>query len=128
MIKNIYFSNIKCTGENGLYVSGESADKIKNIVFDQVGVSIDKTTAIPGGVYHRRPASVAGFVKGKTPALYFDKANGITICNCSLQWGKNVPAYYAHALKSYGVKNLKVAGFDGKSVLPLRLPAQMIRQ
>ena len=79
-------------------------------------------------MYDRRPASVGGFVKGKTPALYFDKATGITICSCSLQWGKNVPAYYAHALKSYGVKNLKVAGFDGKSVLPLRLPAQMIRQ
>ena len=47
MVKNIYFSNIKCTGENGLYVTGESADKIENIVFDRVDISIDKTTAIP---------------------------------------------------------------------------------
>lgn len=27
-VKNIHFSNIKCTSENGVYVSGESADKI----------------------------------------------------------------------------------------------------
>ncbi len=99
-VKNIYFSNIKCYSENGIYVSGESADKVVNIVFDQLDIFIDKSTSIPGGVYDRRPANVDGFVKGKTSGFYFDKATGITIRNSSFCWGKLKPAYFAHALES----------------------------
>jgi polygalacturonase len=69
-VKNIYFSNIKCQSENGAYISGESADKISNIYFDNVDVRINKTTALPGGVYDRRPSNVEGMVRGNTSAFY----------------------------------------------------------
>ncbi|MBC7887380.1 MAG: right-handed parallel beta-helix repeat-containing protein [Ferruginibacter sp.] len=124
-VKNIYFSNIKCSSENGIYVSGESADKIVNIVFDEVDVFINKTTAIPGGTYDRRPASVEGFVKGRTSGFYIDKATGISIRNSSLQWGDNKPPYFAHALESYGVSGLKIISLDGESAFPANLPAQV---
>ncbi|MEP7143298.1 MAG: glycosyl hydrolase family 28 protein [Ferruginibacter sp.] len=124
-VKNIYFSNIKCNSENGIYVGGESADKIVNIVFDQVDLYINKTTAIPGGVYDRRPANVEGFVKGKTSGFYFDKATGIAIRNCSLQWGDKKPAYFAHALESYGVSGLKITNLEGESAFPAKLPAKV---
>ncbi|MBD0295076.1 MAG: right-handed parallel beta-helix repeat-containing protein, partial [Flavisolibacter sp.] len=68
-VKNINFSNIQCASENGVYISGESTDKISNIVFDGVDVFINKTTTIPGGVYDRRPSNVEGFVKGRTSAF-----------------------------------------------------------
>ena len=97
-VKNIYFSNIKCTSENGIYVSGESADKIKNIVFDNGDVMTHKTTNIAGGVYDRRPANVDGFGNRKTSGFYFDKATGITIRNCSLQWRTIKPAYFPHTV------------------------------
>lgn len=126
-VKNIYFSNIKCYSENGIYVSGESADKVVNIVFDQVDIFIDKTTSIPGGVYDRRPANVDGFVKGKTSGFYFDKVTGITIRNSSLHWGKVKPAYFAHALEGYGVSGLKITGFDGVAAFPAKLPPQVRR-
>jgi hypothetical protein len=127
-VKNIYFSNIKCTSENGIYVSGESAGKISNIVFDEVDVFINKTTSIPGGVYDRRPANVEGFVKGKTSGFYFDQANSITVRNCSIQWGNKLPAYFAHALESYGVTFLKINNLEGGSAFPGRLPAKLIKK
>jgi hypothetical protein len=117
-VKNIYFTNIKCNSENGIYVSGESADKISNIVFDEVDVLINKTTDIPGGIYDRRPANVEGFVKGKTSGFYFDKATGITVRNSSLAWGSSRPAYFAHALESHGVIRLKVLNLAGESAFP----------
>lgn len=123
IVKNIYFSNIKCTGENGIYVSAESADKISNIVFDEVDVFIDKLTVIPGGVYDRRPANVEGLVKGRTSGFYFDKATGITVRNSSVKWGNNSPLYFGHAVESHGVEKLKTINLEGQSAFPGRINA-----
>ncbi len=124
-VKNIYFTNIKCISENGIYVSAESADKISNIVFDEVDVFINKTTAIPGGVYDRRPAHVDGFVKGRTSGFYFDMATGITVRNSSVKWGKNIPGYFAHTLDSHGVQLLKVLSLEGMAAFPQKLKAKL---
>ena len=124
-VKNIFFSNIKCTSENGIYVGAESADKISNIVFDEVDVFINKVTAIPGGVYDRRPAQAEGFVKGSTSGFYFDKASGIRVRNSSVVWGINRPAYFAHAIESYGVSSLKITGLDGNAAFPGKLKTKI---
>jgi hypothetical protein len=121
IVRNISFSNIKCIGENGVYVSGESADKISNIYFDNVDVQINKTTSHPGGVYDRRPSEVEGMVRGRTSGFYFDKANGITIRNCSVQWGHNRPTYFAHALETRDVLNLRVGNLEGQSAFPIKI-------
>ena len=117
-VKNIYFSNIKCTSENGVYVSAETSDKISNIVFDNVDVFIDKTTAVDGGVYDRRPCAADGFIKGSTSGFYFDEAGNISIRNCSVQWGKNRPGYFTHAIESNHVSNLDITGFAGLAAFP----------
>ncbi|MEI6948094.1 glycosyl hydrolase family 28 protein [Paraflavisolibacter sp. H34] len=124
-VSNIFFSNIKCTGENGIYVSGESADKISGIYFDQVDIRIHKTTQHEGGVYDRRPSEVEGMVKGRTSAFYLDNADGITIRNSSVQWGANRPAYFAHALETHNVSGLKLVNFDGPSAAPHKIKAQL---
>jgi polygalacturonase len=120
-VKNIYFSNIKCQSENGAYISGESADKVSDIYFDNVDMRIAKTTALPGGVYDRRPANVDGLIKGRTSAFYFDQATNIFIRNCSVNWGGNLPDYYAHAVENHGVINLKITNLEGQSAFPDRI-------
>ncbi|QEC55552.1 glycoside hydrolase family 28 protein [Flavisolibacter ginsenosidimutans] len=124
LVSNIFFSNIKCRSENGVYVSGESADKISNISFDGVDVFINKTTQHPGGVYDRRPSEAEGMVKGRTSGFYLDKANNIIIRNSSVQWGLNPPMYFAHALETHGVNGLKLFNFDGASAFPNKWKAQ----
>lgn len=117
-VKNIFFSNIKCFSENGVYVSGESADKVSNIVFDEVDVVINKSTNIQGGVYDRRPANVEGFVKGSTAGFYFDKATGIRVRNSSVLWGDAKQDYFSHVLESYDVKNLQISNLEGIGAFP----------
>lgn len=112
-VKNIYFTNIKCESENGIYVSAESTDKISNIVFDEVDVFIDKTTAIPGGVYDRRPANVEGFVKGKTYGFYLDNSNSIKMRNCSVRWGNIRPSYFSNPVYINAVTGSKIINFEG---------------
>lgn len=122
-VKNIYFSNIKCVSENGIYVGAETADKVSGIVFDQVDVVINKTTEVPGGVYDRRPAQVEGLLKGRTSAFYLDKASHITIRNSSVNWGNGRPAYFAHMLETHEVTDLKTSNMDGASAFPGKLGA-----
>ena len=112
-VKNIFFSNIKCSSENGIYVSGETVDKVSNIYFDQVDIKIDKVTKIAGGIYDRRPSEAEGLVKHNTCGFYFDKATSIVIRNSSVTWGINRPSYFADALESNDVKFLDSAGLKG---------------
>jgi hypothetical protein len=117
-VSQIFFSNIKCSSENGVYVSGESVDKISEIYFDPVDLSINKTTTIPGGIYDRRPSNAEGLVKGRTSGFYLDKANHIIIRNSSVTWGNNRPDYFAHLLESHQVTNLKMVNLEGTSAFP----------
>lgn len=123
-VENIFFTNIKCESENGVYVSGESVDKVSNIYFDAVDVRINKTTSHEGGVYDRRPSEVEGMVKGRTSGFYLDKASGIIIRNSSVQWGTNRPDYYAHAIETHDVTGLKVTNFEGESAVPGKVKSQ----
>ncbi|MCD0468790.1 glycoside hydrolase family 28 protein [Flavobacterium sp. JAS] len=122
-ISNIYFSNIQCTSENGVYVSAESKDKINNVVFDNVSVFIDKTTSNQGGVYDRRPSKLEGFVKGSTSGFYFDNAQRIKVQSCSVLWGKNKPDYFAYAIESKNVDALIISNLEGQSAFPDELEA-----
>lgn len=121
-VHDIYFSNIKCRSENGIYVSGEN-DRVSNIYFDQIDVQLNKTTTRPGGVYDRRPTVLDGFVKGSTSAFYLDNAANITVRNSSVRWGDNRPDYYAHALESHAVTGLTIQNLTGESAFPKRLSA-----
>jgi hypothetical protein len=70
---------------------------------------------------------VEGFVKGKTSGFYFDKANGITVRNCSVQWGNNRPAYFAHALESYRVTLLNVIALHADAAFPGKIKPRLIK-
>jgi len=125
-IRNVRFSNITCSSENGIYVSGESADKVSGIFFDQVLVHIDKTTALPGGVFDRRPAEGKGMVEGHSAAFFFDTAAAIAVTNCTVSWGNHLPPYFTYALESRGVASLAVNGLKGTAAFPGKLPATKI--
>ncbi|MBW4889430.1 right-handed parallel beta-helix repeat-containing protein [Mucilaginibacter sp. HMF5004] len=122
-VSRIYFSNVKGVSENGIYVGAESADKVSDIVFDQVDIFINKTTSIPGGIYDRRPAKVDGLLSAGTSGFYLDNAANITIRNSSVNWGDNRPEYYKHVLEGHGVINLKTINLNGTSAFPERIEA-----
>lgn len=122
-VTGIYFNNIKCVSENGIYLGAESPDKVSGVVFDGVDVFINKTTTLPGGVYDRRPSNVEGLLKARTSAFYLDKASQITLRNCAVTWGKNRPDYFAHVLESNGVIDLKTINLEGESAFPAKFEA-----
>lgn len=122
-ISGIWFNQVVCKSENGIYVSAESADKITGIHFNQVSVVLNKTTDLPGGFYDRRPSDVEGLIKAPSSGFYFDTADSITITNCRVGWGDNKASYYGYALDSRAVKHLSIEQLDGGSAFPAKLPA-----
>ncbi|MCZ4223164.1 glycoside hydrolase family 28 protein [Pedobacter rhodius] len=115
-VKNIYFSNIRCTGESGVYISGASPDKISDIYFDQVTVQMDKTTNVPGGIYDRRPSNVEGLVKSPIAGFYFENTGYISLINSNVVWGVNKPAYSGNALEQKNVSKLNLKNFDERNI------------
>ena len=91
-VNDITFRNIQCRSENGIYVSGESKDKINHILFDGVSVELNRVTDYRGGIYDRRPCEGVGLVKAKTSGFYIDNANDVVVRDCDIRLGKNPPA------------------------------------
>ena len=98
-VSNIYFNNIKCTSENGIFIGGDEIDKINNIYFDKVDLTLYKRTPYAGGVYDKRPCKGQGFVYDKTYAFYIDTASNIDISDCTITWGDTKPDYAAGDIK-----------------------------
>lgn len=65
-VSRIYFTNIKCTSENGIFVGGDTQDKVNHIYFEDVDLLLQKRTAYEGGIYDKRPCVGEGFIHDKT--------------------------------------------------------------
>lgn len=107
-VSNIFFYNIKCTSENGIFVGGDTPDKVNNIYFDKIDIMLYKRTAYSGGVYDRRPCKGEGFIFDKTYAFYIDTASDIEINDCNVRWGDTKPDYAAGEIKETNTQRVKV--------------------
>ncbi|MDN3585945.1 glycoside hydrolase family 28 protein [Pedobacter aquatilis] len=110
-VRDISFSNIQCIGEGGVYVSSASADRVSDISFDQVSVTMNKTTNLEGGYYDRRPSNVEGLVKSDIAGFYFENTGTIRLSNSQVIWGKSKPGYAGKAVKKINVSKLQMANF-----------------
>lgn len=107
-VSNIFFHNIKCTSENGIFVGGDTPDKVNHIYFDQVDVRLSKRTDYEGGVYDKRPCNGEGFVKDKTYAFYLDTASDINISDCSIRWDNPQLAQKGGDIKEINTSRVKI--------------------
>lgn len=114
-VTNIYFNNIRCTGEGGVYVSGESKEKISNIYFDQVTVGLNKTTKKEGGFYDRRPSNVEGLVKSAIAGFYFENTGFISLLNSDVVWGPSKPSYAGKAVETKNVQEIRKINFNERN-------------
>jgi polygalacturonase len=107
-VSRIYFTNIKCTSENGIFVGGDTPEKVNHIYFKDVDLSLQKRTAYEGGVYDKRPCNGEGFIYDKTYGFYLDMASDIRLDDCNITWGDIRPDKAAESVKQKNVGNLKI--------------------
>lgn len=112
-VSRIWFSNIKCHGENGVFIGGDTQEKVNHIYFDRVQLTLDNRTSYPGGVYDKRPCKGEGFVKGATYAFYIDRADHLSLDNCQVNFATRKAVFANEPLKNIQGTNLKLTNsFD----------------
>lgn len=107
-VSNIFFNNVKCTSENGIFVGGDTPDKIHHIYFDRVDIRLSKRTGYEGGIYDKRPCDGEGFIHDKTYAFYLDTASDISINDCNISWDTPRPDQPGGEIKERNTSRVKI--------------------
>ncbi len=124
VVRNIRFTNILCKSENGIFVYSSDKKNVNDIVFDKVSILLDKWTSESGGRHDIRPCPgemnglSTGVYQYPSSGFYINKATNVTIRNCDVKWGENVPDYFKHAIESHNVDGLLLENFKGKAARP----------
>lgn len=110
-VKNIRFNNIICKGENGVLIHGTKDNPIKDVTFENVRVTLDKTSKWDCGIYDLRPAIDYGITDSKNSCFYIKNAENVTIEKTKAGY-ENICKDYAYGLYAENVKNLDMVRFD----------------
>lgn len=92
-VSDIRFHNIRCTSENGVFVEGDTDDKVSRITFSDIELSLRRVTGYPGAVYDKRPCDGEGFIHDMKYAFYIEKASDIVMENCKVLNDKSMSDY-----------------------------------
>jgi hypothetical protein len=118
IVKDIRFSNLICTSENGAVVYADEPGHIENISFDRVSIHIVKPSAFPGGRQDLRPTSKEPLPTLATSGFILRQAAGVTFTDCSVTWGPSPPEYFTHVLDAVASPGLADAGLSGNAAQP----------
>jgi hypothetical protein len=128
-LRNIRLRNIRATAENSVRIDGQEHQPIKDVLLDNVDITIDKWTNYEGEHFDNRPTkpATAGLEPHNTPAFCIRNAENVLLKNCKASWGTNRQKHFSNALQARSVANLKTEGFIGKASDPDKMPAFDIR-
>ena len=112
IIRNIYFNNITCRGENAILMYASDETKLQNIYFTNFEFVLRKSALdkSSGGNFDLRP----NIIKGKeiygsdVPVVYIENAENVYFNQGNVGWDGVDAGYYTHALKAVEVNRLKL--------------------
>lgn len=84
-IRNIRFSNITCSGENGILIYGEEKGLISDIQFRDVTVQLRKTTDYEKGLHDLRPTTGCHYTEKGLCYVYGNNADRVSFRDCAFQ-------------------------------------------
>lgn len=107
-VSRITFSNIFCRSENGVFVGGDEAGKIRDITFDRIRIDFDRRSPYAGGAYDRRPCEGEGFVNAPVYGFYIDCASDITIDRCNFDTTRFPKDRFGGDYKAINSENVRI--------------------
>lgn len=107
-VRDIVFRDIVCDCENGVFVSGDTMDKVHDITFERVNVRFRRQTEYEGGIYDRRPCNVEEFIHDDTYGFYLDNTSRINIVDCTVESRQPAIKHFGGALKQQRTREVKV--------------------
>jgi polygalacturonase len=127
-LRNIQIQNVSGHAENSVRINGTANSRIQNVRLENVSVKLDRWTKYKGGVFDNRPTKVLDPVETHdTPGFNIRCADDVTLENCSVTWGRDLPDYFTDALETENVTGLHLTGFTGNAAHPNHDAAIFIR-
>jgi polygalacturonase len=126
-IRGVHVSNVTAKSENSVRISGSQASRIHDVTLDNVSITLDRWTPYLGPVFDNRPTSAQRDLdRHGTPGFYISRADDVTLRNCSVSWGKNLPDYFTYAVEARQVSHLNLEHLKGHAAHPNRHRATSI--
>ena len=127
-LRDIQIQNVTGRAENSVRINGTADSHIQNVRLENVRLKLDRWTKYKGGVFDNRPTKVLDPIETHdTPGFSIRYADDVTLKNCSVTWGRNLPNYFTAALEAESVTGLRLAGFKGNAARPNRDAAIFIQ-
>jgi hypothetical protein len=113
-LHHIMVTNVTGHSENSLRVCGSEQSRVHDVTFDRVAVTLDRTTQYEGGLYDNRPTTaIAAIEPHDTPGFSIEHADNVTLRDCKVAWGTNIPEGFTYAVEARDTIGLKVEGLQG---------------
>ena len=107
-VSDIVFRDIRSVCENGVFVSGDTIDKVHDITFERVDLHFVRQSEYEGGIYDRRPCNVEEFIHDDTYGFYLDNASRISIIDCSVESREPAILHYGGPIKQQRTREVTV--------------------
>jgi hypothetical protein len=124
-LSDVRLRNVRARAENSLRIDGMAENPVRDVLLEDVSVTIDQWTQFPGGKFDNRPtsASVPGLEEHRTPAFFLRHVDGVRMTGCRARWGAKRPPEASYALEEVDVRGMELVGFHGEAAFPEKEPA-----
>ena len=119
-LSDVRLKRITCRAENSVRTDGTAENPVRNVVLEDVDMTIHKRMRYPGGSFDNRLTAKGrvGLEEDKTPVFSIRNSDGVVMKNCRARCGQNPQPYFSHALEAEQAHNLLLTGFFGEAWHP----------
>jgi hypothetical protein len=120
-LHHVNVQNVTGRAENSVRIcgfsgTGSAQSRVHDVTMENVAVTLERTTQFKGGLFDNRPTSVvAGIEPHDTPGFSIEHADNVTLKDCTVVWGNNVPEEFSYAVEAKDATGLRIEGLKGEA-------------
>ncbi len=119
LIKNVQFTNVVATGENGIILYAQKLKPMQNITFNNVRLHLKsgKETEAYGGNFDLRPVAnpQLRLFEHDIPGVFARYVNNLSFDNFRLTWGDNLPGFYSNGIELEYCSRVDITNYWGRA-------------
>ncbi len=115
-LHHVNVQNVTGHAENSVRICGSAQSRVHDVTLDRVSVTLDRTTQYKGALFDNRPTTaITAIEPHDTPGFSIEHADNVTLRNCSVAWGANVPDSFTYSVEAKDTTGLKIEGLKGEA-------------
>ena len=109
-VRNVRFSGIFCTAENGILLYAEEPGGISGVTFQDVSLRMRRATDYETGLHDLRPCAGPASTEKRSCWVYGKNASGVRFRDCSLLWDASMGPEPENPCRLEGCEDFRMEG------------------